>query len=52
VVTTQIRRLNFAHLAALKSSNSQVENLLKDTAETESELAEARKKVYNEISQQ
>jgi hypothetical protein len=30
----------FAHLATLKSSNSQVDNRLKDTAETKSEIAE------------
>jgi hypothetical protein len=30
----------FAHLATLKSSNSRVDNLHKDTAETETEVAE------------
>jgi hypothetical protein len=40
VVTTQIWKLIFAHLATLKSRSSKVDNLLKDTAETESEVAE------------
>jgi hypothetical protein len=40
VVTTQIWKLIFAHLATLKSRNSKVDNLLKDTTETESEVAE------------
>jgi hypothetical protein len=36
----KFRSLYFAHLATLKSNNSKVDNLLKDTAETEFEVAE------------
>jgi hypothetical protein len=40
VVSRKFRSLYFAHLATLISNNSQDDNLLKDTAETESEVAE------------
>jgi hypothetical protein len=36
----KFKSLYFAHLATLKSINSHVDNLLKDTIETESEEAE------------
>jgi hypothetical protein len=36
----KFRSLYFANLATLKSRNSYVDNLLKDTAETESEVVE------------
>jgi hypothetical protein len=40
VVASKFRSLYFANLATLKSRNSYIDNLLKDTAETESEVAE------------